>query len=51
MTVSVAGSRTCKAFYHLTDNEHIYTEIPLFPAGDGTVRLTLANNAIALLEL
>lgn len=51
VTVSVAGSRTCKAFYHLTDDEHIYTEIPLFPSGDGTVRLTLANNAIALLEL
>ena len=51
VTVSVAGSRTGKAFYHLTDDEHIYTEIPLFPSGDGTVRLTLANNAIALLEL
>lgn len=51
VTVSVAGSRTGKAFYHLTDDEHIYTEIPLFPSGDGTVRLSLANNAIALLEL
>ena len=51
IAVSVAGGRSGKAFYHLTDDEHIYTEIPLFPAEDGTVRLKLTNNAIALLEL
>ena len=51
ITVSGAGSLPGKAFYHLTDDEHIYTEIPLFPAKDGTVRLELKNNAIALLEL
>ncbi len=51
ITVSVTGSKLGKAFYHLTDDEHIYTEIPLFPAEDGTVRVELKNNAIALLEL
>ena len=51
ITVSLAGSRLGGAFYHLTDDEHIYTEIPLFPSEDGTVRLSLGNNAVALLEL
>ena len=51
VTVSVAGCRLGNVFYHLTDEEHIYTEMPLFPAEGGTVRLELKNNAIALLEL
>ncbi len=51
VSVSVAGGSIGKAYYHLTDEEHIYTEIPLFPSEDGTVHLSLTNNAIALLEL
>ena len=35
---------------HLTDDEHIYTEIPLFPTEDGSVRISLWNNSIAVLE-
>lgn len=51
VSVSVAGGSIGKAYYHLTDEDHIYTEIPLFPSEDGTVHLSLTNNAIALLEL
>lgn len=51
----VKVSRVGKAFEdvvfcHLTDEEHSYTEIPLFPAEDGTVTVELNNNSIALLE-
>ena len=35
---------------HLTDDEHIYTEIPLFPEEDGSVLVELRNNSIAVLE-
>ena len=35
---------------HLTDDEHLYTEIPLFPSEDGKVRISLWNNSIAVLE-
>ena len=35
---------------HLTDDEHLYTEIPLFPTEDGKVRISLWNNSIAVLE-
>ena len=51
VTVSLAGGKIGKVTCHLTDDEHIYTEIPLFPAEDGTVSLELKNNAIALLEM
>lgn len=51
VSVSVAGGHIGQAYYHLTDEEHIYTEIPLFPSEEGTVHLSLTNNAIALLEL
>ena len=39
-----------KVFCHLTDKEHLYTEIPLFPSEDGSVSLELQNNAVALIE-
>lgn len=51
VTVSLKGSSLGKGYYHLTDDEHIYTEIPLFPSEDGTLSLALTNNSIALLEL
>ena len=51
VTVSVKGRRLGKTYYHLTDDEHTYTEIPLFPREDGTLLIKLKNNAIALLEL
>ena len=51
ITVSVKGQPLGRRYYHLTDDEHLYTEIPLFPREDGTLRLELTNNAIALLEL
>jgi hypothetical protein len=35
---------------HLTDDEHLYTEIPLFPTEDGKVRISLWNNSIAVME-
>ena len=35
---------------HLTDYQHIYTEIPLFPNEDGSVTVKLNNNAIAIIE-
>ena len=35
---------------HLTDDEHLYTEIPLFPTEDGKVCISLWNNSIAVLE-
>ncbi len=37
-------------YCHLTDDRHNYTEIPLFPAEDGTVRVRLCNNSIAIVE-
>jgi len=50
--VSVKGKQLDETvFCYLTDDEHIYTEIPLFPAADGTVSLSLGNNAIAVLVL
>ena len=49
--VRVSGvSAGDRVFCHLTDKEHIYTEIPLFPAEDGSVMLELENNAVALIE-
>ena len=40
-----------RVFCHLTDYRHSYTEIPLFPAEDGTVSVRLNNNSIAIIEL
>ena len=51
ITVSLKGSSLGKTYYYLTDPEHIYTEIPLFPREDGTLYLELENNAVALIEL
>jgi hypothetical protein len=51
LTISLKGGRIGKGCYHLTDDEHIYTEIPLFPSEDGTVQIEMKNNAIAVLEL
>ena len=51
VTVSLAGGRIGEGFWYLTDDEHIYTEIPLFPTEEGTVKIELKNNAIAVLEL
>ena len=48
--VSLKGRALAKMFCHLTDDEHIYTEIPLFPEEDGTVLVELRNNSIAVLE-
>ena len=39
-----------RVFCHLTDYQHNYTEIPLFPAEDGTVSVKLNNNSIAIVE-
>ena len=39
-----------RVFCHLTDYRHNYTEIPLFPAEDGTVRVRLNNHSIAIIE-
>ena len=39
-----------REFCHLTDYQHNYTEIPLFPAEDGTVSVKLNNNSIAIVE-
>ena len=51
VTVSLAGKKIEKLSCHLTDEEHIYTEIPLFPTEDGKVVVEMKNNAIALLEI
>ena len=53
VTVSVKGRRLEQpVFGHLTDDEHLYTEVPLFPGEEeGTVVIELKNNAVALLEL
>lgn len=48
---TVKGYRPGEVVYcHLTDDRHNYTEIPLFPAEDGTVRVKLCNNSIAIVE-
>ena len=39
-----------RVYCHLTDYRHSYTEIPLFPAEDGTVSVRLNNNSIAIVE-
>ena len=39
-----------RVYCHLTDYQHNYTEIPLFPAEDGTVSVKLNNNSIAIVE-
>ena len=51
VSVSLAGKKPGKITCHLTDDEHIYTETPLFPAEDGTVTVEMLNNSIALLEI
>lgn len=52
VTISLKGRRFKDVvFCHLTDEEHIYTEMPIFPNADGTLSLELGNNSIALLEL
>ena len=49
--VSLKGTRLEKPLLsHLTDEEHIYTEMPLFPEEDGTVTIELMNNSVAVLE-
>ena len=50
LSVSLAGRTPGRVFCHLTDAEHIYTEIPLFPSEDGTVSIELWNNSVAILE-
>lgn len=50
LSVSLAGRTPGRVFCHLTDSEHIYTEIPLFPSEDGTVSIELWNNSVAILE-
>lgn len=50
VTVSLRGARLGKVFSHITDKEHVYTEVPLFPNEDGTVQLGLYNNSFAILE-
>lgn len=51
VNISVKGYSPGEVVYcHLTDDRHNYTEIPLFPAEDGTVRVKLCNNSIALIE-
>ena len=49
--VSLNGRALGKVFCHLTDFEHLYTEIPLFPSEDGQVSIDLWNNSVAILEL
>ncbi len=49
--VSLSGRSLGKVFCHLTDFEHLYTEIPLFPSEDGQVSIDLWNNSVAILEL
>ena len=52
VNISVKGYSPGGVVYcHLTDDRHNYTEIPLFPAEDGTVSIKLNNNSIALIEL
>jgi len=48
--VSLSGRSLGMVFCHLTDSEHRYTEIPLFPSEEGTVRIDLWNNSVAILE-
>ena len=49
--ISVNGYAPVEVVYcHLTDDRHNYTEIPLFPAEDGTVSIKLNNNSIAIVE-
>ena len=50
VNVSLCGRSLGRVFCHLTDSEHIYTEIPLFPSEDGTVSIELWNNSVAILE-
>ena len=51
VNISVKGYTPGEVVYcHLTDDRHNYTEIPLFPAEDGTVRVKLCNNSIAIVE-
>ena len=50
VNVSLCGRSLGRVFCHLTDSEHIYTEIPLFPDEDGTVSIELWNNSVAILE-
>lgn len=50
--VSVKGLSFDKAVpCHLTDYQHIYTEIPLFPNEDGTVSVRMNNNSIVTIEM
>ena len=49
--VSVKGCSLDKAVpIHLTDYQHIYTEIPLFPNEDGSVSVKMNNNSIVTIE-
>ena len=51
VNISVNGYKPGERVYcHLTDYRHNYTEIPLFPAEDGTVTVKLNNNSIAIVE-
>ena len=49
--VSLSGRSLGKVLCHLTDFEHLYTEIPLFPSEDGQVSIDLWNNSVAILAL
>ena len=51
IAISLKGTVFDKMIFgHLTDDEHTYTEIPLFPNEDGTLSLEMKNNSIAILE-
>ena len=50
VNVSLCGRSLGRVFCHLTDSEHIYTEIPLFPDEDGKLSIELWNNSVAILE-
>ena len=40
-----------RVYSYLTDDDHIYTQIPLFPGEDGKLHLELLNNSITVIEL
>ena len=51
VNISVKGYKPGEVVYcHLTDERHNYTEIPLFPAEDGSVSVKLRNNSFAIVE-
>ena len=51
VTLRVDAGIPQKAVCHLTDSSHIYTEIPLAIAADGTMTMKMQPNSFALVEL